>query len=550
MWSKSGFLTLRRFDRDNNTLCGFIAVIKHRSPRLILASCSVEREAKVLDELMLNSVEVHTYRKVILIISDSNPKGSWLLCCVSDTEASEWESCISDLVNHPTKLFLPLFLSDGNMATSLDSHREEFNFVFFGGGKFLKPVNELRTKIFNGVLGSHSVVRSVVWRYLLGTLPTEVEDWIPVLCRRRKAYEDLRSSHLISFQQIAEDLEEKFQSSISIEGDLKPMELLINSKVTENQIKKDIDRTQISNYAMDMELSLQDMMLRILLVWSLSNEYIGYVQGMNELVAIILLVFKKEYIAIGSNTDTLSCALSLEYLEHDAFVMLDVLLKRLTPIYSSEHDTENMIGLLDQPMPLPSRLFHIQHVLLQHADPELAAFLHQMDVEPHMYLIPWVRLMLCRAFSHLNQVCIVWDAVFSCTSDTLTFVDAVSTSILVHFRQAIQRGTDCGAVLNVIKRCTLKLLEDDLMEVLRNAKEIHEEFEVRMESMRKKNRFGAFNKTSDEEWFKVDFQEHDKNQSEKLENTLQAKTKMNLENSDFSISQLLRVTNPFKNVFN
>ena len=60
-------------------------------------------------------------------------------------------------------------------------------------------------------------------------------------------------------------------------------------------------------------------------------------------------------------------------------------------------------GAAAPPSPLLLKCNHIQSVLLASADPPLASRLHELNVEPQMYLLRWLRLLFGREF-HLEDV--------------------------------------------------------------------------------------------------------------------------------------------------
>ena len=64
------------------------------------------------------------------------------------------------------------------------------------------------------------------------------------------------------------------------------------------QIWKDVTRTQ-QTIAWFVEAETQKLMHRILLVWSLAHQDVGYKQGMNELLAVLLYLICTERGGLG-----------------------------------------------------------------------------------------------------------------------------------------------------------------------------------------------------------------------------------------------------------
>ena len=55
---------------------------------------------------------------------------------------------------------------------------------------------------------------------------------------------------------------------------------------------------------------------------------------------------------------------------------------------------------------LMQQLHRLQHSLLQRADPQLSEHLRRCELEPHMYMLRWVRLLFAREFAFPR----IWEA--------------------------------------------------------------------------------------------------------------------------------------------
>lgn len=147
-------------------------------------------------------------------------------------------------------------------------------------------------------------------------------------------------------------------------------------------------------------------MNRLLVIFAEDHPEIGYKQGMNELLAIVVIVFFTDYqVHVEPDEEEVDSAFQSltdrQYLESDCYALFEAIMRILLPVYSpvqDEAESNDTSGLdyESRPTTLIKRMEHIQHVLLQRTDPELAAVMHTLRVEPHMYLVRWIRLLLAR----------------------------------------------------------------------------------------------------------------------------------------------------------
>jgi Rab-GTPase-TBC domain len=166
---------------------------------------------------------------------------------------------------------------------------------------------------------------------------------------------------------------------------------------------------------------------------------IGYRQGMNEIVAVIV------YYAI-TEEETLDSLSSREHVEPDSYYIFDKIMEKgLQELYTNKDlskmslDTFNEIPSLDRSnekeMSFSIRKCHyIFHRILSNVDYELYYHINKQKFEPQLFLLRWVRCMLSREFS-LDEIVYVWDAIFSFTNENeLDLLNYLCVGILVKSR--------------------------------------------------------------------------------------------------------------------
>ena len=228
--------------------------------------------------------------------------------------------------------------------------------------------------------------------------------------------------------------------------------MYFENKEIEETIMLDITRTFQDKEYFTKE-STHQMMLRILFVWCKLNDDISYRQGMNELLALILMVVecdKKKLKLKEGYTERSVYAVLVDstYLEHDVFTMFAALMKEMKEYYRPpprrQRPSDNK-GKKDVPPPPPvpecviiTKADNLQNHLLKSMDHELFTHLDGMQIEPQLYALKWFRLILARAF-HLEDSLAIWDAILA-SGVGLPLLDYVCLSMLLYIRVTLLEG--------------------------------------------------------------------------------------------------------------
>jgi len=128
-------------------------------------------------------------------------------------------------------------------------------------------------------------VRSLAWKLFLGYLPPEISAWKDILHAKREEYVKLKGKRIKPDQ---EDDDPNLNNPLMDEADSKWNQYFKDNEMIKT-IKLDLRRTypELPFFARE---ETQMKMLNILFTWSKSHPEISYRQGMNELLAPILLI--------------------------------------------------------------------------------------------------------------------------------------------------------------------------------------------------------------------------------------------------------------------
>eukprot|EP01126_Amoeba_proteus_P015766 TRINITY_DN1714_c0_g1_i1.p1 TRINITY_DN1714_c0_g1~~TRINITY_DN1714_c0_g1_i1.p1 ORF type:complete len:336 (-),score=58.82 TRINITY_DN1714_c0_g1_i1:320-1327(-) len=202
-------------------------------------------------------------------------------------------------------------------------------------------------------------------------------------------------------------------------------------------IKQDVERTYPEYQFFEKE-NIKTLMTNILFVYSSEKPDLSYRQGMHELLAPIVFVL---WTAQTNNDGTVQNELLLSssrYLEHDSFCLFNSLMATASDWFISRPQkpkTDDEWVLMNEATPFSEKCHYIHVELLRCTDPGLFTHFCDLDVEPQIYLLRWIRCLFGREFP-LEQTLIIWDALFS-SNKLSSFVDYVAVAMLVEIREEL-----------------------------------------------------------------------------------------------------------------
>lgn len=198
------------------------------------------------------------------------------------------------------------------------------------------------------------------------------------------------------------------------------------------QIDMDLPRTHPGIPLFQLP-SLRSAMRRVLYLFATMHPESGYVQGMNELVTPLMLVFISEYMASG--TRSIEAVISLEKLddnvsadalrvvEADAYWTFSGLLSSVIDSY-----IENQPGMR-------KRIQHLDDVI-KRVDPPLAVHLAAEGCQTVQYSFRWMSVLLLREF-RLPLIVRLWDALLAEEDGCGVFMVFVCAALLINWRDEL-----------------------------------------------------------------------------------------------------------------
>lgn len=215
-----------------------------------------------------------------------------------------------------------------------------------------------------------------------------------------------------------------------------------NSFYQDNELKQiirnDVDRT-LQERELFQDERVKQTMVRVLFAWAKQNQDISYRQGMNELLAILMIVaYNEKYMGgadISQEADSILQILNHPmHAEADIFWMFTKIMdlgvkelfmpviakKKKKNIHNSvnfgKNQYENELVNNDKSTEanasmILKRCHRVHHRLLQSLDKQLYSYMESQKIEPQIYLQRWIRCILSREFN-LSDTLTLWDSIF------------------------------------------------------------------------------------------------------------------------------------------
>ena len=288
-------------------------------------------------------------------------------------------------------------------------------------------------------------------------------------------------------------------ASKSVDGDGRPnynyFEQVMNFDLQQD-IEKDVIRTH-NKRAFFRHPTIRSMMSRILMVYAIEHPKVGYKQGMNDLVAAVLFLLYRERMKLeddaeqsqgfeparNAHDENLAVFLDFDFIEHDTYTLLSLMMQRMEAVFCPANDLSpagsptkayNSQNSWLQRSPqtgawdILSRLQWIQNIRLRVEDEELPVHLLKLGIHPHMYLLPWIRLLFSREYC-MEGLWLLWDAIFALSPVDFSFANYISVAMIESAKTELLALNDMASTLLFLQRPQVRSIFEAL-KVIKRAK--------------------------------------------------------------------------------
>lgn len=213
---------------------------------------------------------------------------------------------------------------------------------------------------------------SVKWLILEDVIPYDEAKWPEEVAKGRTKYTVAKASLLPAQMATVVDRE---------------------TQQLKTEIREDVSRTRQGEDLFTRE-DVAEVMRRILFVYAKLYPNVGYIQGMNEILATIVYVLWNDAQEAEREFGGL---FGMATLEADAFALFSNVMYAMRLLFTSED--------------IILTRCHAVQIMLAGKDPELEEALTEMDIQPELYMIRWIRILFSQLYPTKDLV-EIWNTIF------------------------------------------------------------------------------------------------------------------------------------------
>ena len=340
-------------------------------------------------------------------------------------------------------LFENLIKQLNNISNSFPSETKE---ILNKIGDFIgknRITNDILEKIIeNGIPNEILSLRPLIWKALIGYLPiSDLSKWKEKIIKNSKRYNQLKKENLLNYNNKNLSNEEK--------------ELL-------EQIDKDLPRTRgdVNFFKLYSKKNKKeknyDIMRRILFIYAKQHPEINYIQGMNEIIAVIYYIFE--------NDDN---PFMINYTESDSYYTFEILLEEIKQVFMMDNINYSQLFISQQ--------IKFIKKLLEKFDLELLNHFEKEEIILDSFLIRWLLVLFAQEF-HLDTTINFWDRMFT-QKNKINFLCYVSAALLINNRNLLI-NMDSIEIMAFSQSFGEKFKGKEISEIVKKAIDIKLEYKI------------------------------------------------------------------------
>ena len=305
--------------------------------------------------------------------------------------------------------------------------------------------NDILEKIIeNGIPNEILSLRPLIWKALIGYLPiSDLSKWKEKIIKNSKRYNQLKKETLLNI-----NINNYINDNLISKED---KDLLI-------QIDKDLPRTrgEINFFKLyckkNKKKTNYEIMKRILFIYAKQHPELKYIQGMNEILAVIYYTFE--------NDDN---PFMLNYSESDSYYTFEILLEEIKQVFIMDDINFSQLFVVIE-------IKFIKNIL-QKLDKDLYNHFENENVSLETFLMRWLLVLFAQEFQ-LDTTINFWDRMFT-QKNKINFLCYVSVSLLIYNRNLLL-NMDCVGIMEFSKKFGEKFTGKEISEIVKKAIEIKE----------------------------------------------------------------------------
>ena len=287
--------------------------------------------------------------------------------------------------------------------------------------------------LLKGIPESLPCLRPLIWKSLIGFYPlNNLEQWKDETINKSKIYEDLLKKY------------DYYPKNIKEEQD----------KNLIDQINKDLPRTRFDCDFYVNNSNNYDTLRRILFLYANEHSDVHYIQGMNEIIAIIFYIFSKD-----------DNPFIEKYKESDSYFIFEKLMEEIKDIFIMENINYSQLFIKEQ----------IEQIkkILKKIDLELINYFEDIGVEIDNFVTRWLLVLFAQEFT-MDVAVNFYDRVFT-QKNKIKFICYISAAIIEKNKNTLIK-LDNGGIMEWAQELQNKMNEIDITNIVQLALKIQKQY--------------------------------------------------------------------------
>ena len=292
----------------------------------------------------------------------------------------------------------------------------------------------INTILIKGIPETLTCLRPLIWKSLIGFYPlNNLIQWKEETINKNKLYEDIIKKY------------DYYPNKIQEEKDINLIA----------QINKDLPRTRFDCPFYSKEPKNYDTLRRILFFYAKEHQDINYVQGMNEIIAIIFYMFSKDDNPFYTKS----------YMESDSYYTFGKLMDEIKDIFKMENIEYSQLYVKE--------IIDEIKKILKKVDYKLSNYFDEIGLEIDNFVMRWILVLFAQEFT-IDVAVNFWDRLFT-QKNKIKFICYISAAIIEKNKDIIMK-LDASEIMEWAQELQNKMNEIDISNIVQLALKIQKKY--------------------------------------------------------------------------
>ena len=292
----------------------------------------------------------------------------------------------------------------------------------------------INTILIKGIPETLTCLRPLIWKSLIGFYPlNNLNQWKEETINKNKLYEDIIKKY------------DYYPNKIKEEKDINLIA----------QINKDLPRTRFDCPFYSKEPKNYDTLRRILFFYAKEHQDINYVQGMNEIIAIIFYMFSKDDNPFYTKN----------YMESDSYYAFGKLMDEIKDIFKMENIEYSQLYIKE--------IIDEIKKILKKVDYKLSNYFDEIGLEIDNFVMRWILVLFAQEFT-IDVAVNFWDRLFT-QKNKIKFICYISAAIIEKNKDIIMK-LDASEIMEWAQELQNKMNEIDISNIVQLALKIQKKY--------------------------------------------------------------------------